>query len=431
MGARTGKPPPSRKRLWFRGAGILYTSPQARMKTSHERLFAAGLSLAVAAGIVALATSRSFYLDSTANVFFACTLAAAAILHFSVAPWKDIFPVAGCVALLAVIDFGVLRFPESGIIGPAVSLFGMSSVLVFAMRTIWTPREGRGTYLSALVGAVLFVASDYAAMYLHRITEWLHPRTLDLYLNNFDAALGIQLSFVAGALFVAHPLLNFISAIFYIALPVPLALDFGGLLRKRSPRALPAMLAFLLAGPVGWLFYNLFPACGPRHIFAGAFPLEAMTMAQAQRVLLEPIAIKGLRNAIPSLHMAWVLLAWWNSRGLSRWVRGVALLFVGFTVLATLGTGEHYFVDLVAAFPFAVMVQALADFNLPWRARERWLPFAACLGIQLAWLAALGLAPRMWWLSPAVGWLLSAATIASAVWLEKMNSSAEIQGAVA
>jgi hypothetical protein len=36
-----------------------------------------------------------------------------------------------------------------------------------------------------------------------------------------------------------------------------------------------------------------------------------------------------------------------------------SLAFVWFTVMATLGTGGHYFVDLVVAFPFALMVQAL------------------------------------------------------------------------
>jgi hypothetical protein len=61
--------------------------------------------------------------------------------------------------------------------------------------------------------------------------------------------------------------------------------------------------------------------------------------------------------------MAWVLLVWWYSRALSWWERSIAFFFLFFTVLATLGTGEHYLIDLVVAFPFAVFVEALVRFR--------------------------------------------------------------------
>jgi hypothetical protein len=124
-------------------------------------------------------------------------------------------------------------------------------------------------------------------------------------------------------------------------------------------------------GPIGLLFYNLFPALGPARIFLQDFPWHPMTTAQAAHLLREPIAVKGVQNAIPSLHMAWVLLAWWYSRGLSVWERGIAMMFVVFTAFATLGTGEHYFIDLVVAYPFSVMMQSLCAFPLRWSQRER------------------------------------------------------------
>jgi hypothetical protein len=98
----------------------------------------------------------------------------------------------------------------------------------------------------------------------------------------------------------------------------------GQLLRGRE-MAYPAMTAFLVTGPLGILFYNLFPALGPVHIFQQGFPWHPLTTAQASHLLREPIAVKGVQNAIPSLHMAWVLLAWWYSRGLSAAERGIAL----------------------------------------------------------------------------------------------------------
>src|SRR5208337_5691574 len=105
------------------------------------------------------------------------------------------------------------------------------------------------------------------------------------------------------------------------------------------------------------------PACGPVHVFGAGFPWHPLSTADAMRMAVVPIVLKGARNAIPSLHMTWVLLVWWNSRGLARWVRAIALVFVVLTAMATLGTGEHYFIDLVVAFPFSLMVQALCSYS--------------------------------------------------------------------
>jgi hypothetical protein len=51
--------------------------------------------------------------------------------------------------------------------------------------------------------------------------------------------------------------------------------------------------------------------------------------------------------------------------------RSIALAFLVFTVLATLGTGEHYFVDLMVAFPFALMIQAICAYDLRWNDPRR------------------------------------------------------------
>jgi len=64
-----------------------------------------------------------------------------------------------------------------------------------------------------------------------------------------------------------------------------------------------------------------------------------------------------LAVAICFKHMAWVLLVWWNFTGLARWIRAIALVFVVLTATATLGTGEHYVIDMVVAFPFSLMLR--------------------------------------------------------------------------
>src|SRR2546430_8799991 len=62
----------------------------------------------------------------------------------------------------------------------------------------------------------------------------------------------------------------------------------------------------------------LLPDLGPIHIFHDAFPWHPLSFTQLHKLFVEPLPIAGPRNAIPSLHMAWVILAWWFSRGLDR-----------------------------------------------------------------------------------------------------------------
>src|SRR5258708_2922089 len=173
----------------------------------------------------------------------------------------------------------------------------------------------------------------------------------------------------------------------------------GQLIRDRK-KAYPAMAALLLTGPIAVLSYNVFLALGPAHLFLQVFPWLPVSTWQAALLLREPIAVKGVQNAIPSLHIAWVLLAWWYPRGLSVWERGIALTFVIFTVFATLGTGEHYFIDLVVAYPFSVMMQSLCAFPMRWSSRERMTGMLYGLLLTLLCLVMLGQSPQVFWISP-------------------------------
>src|SRR5260370_30132630 len=137
-----------------------------------------------------------------------------------------------------------------------------------------------------------------------------------------------------------------------------------------------------------------------------------------------PVLLKGARNAIPSLHMAWVLLVWWNSRGLARWVRAIAMVFVVLTAMATLGTGEHYFIDLVVAFPFSLMVQALCSYSLPFRAGARRNAFLFGTFVTLIWLALLSFSVSIFWISPVLPWAMIVATVAPSIvfWNQLMRA---------
>jgi len=365
-----------------------------------------------------LGRSSQFYTEALVSIYFAATLTSVVVIHFRAIPSsQDALLVLCGTCFFATIDFQFLHYKP--MLASWLSFAGLSSLLILGVRTIWAQDSRRKLLVLAFVPGLLLVASEYFATTFLGWTAAAHPKVLDLYLYSFDASLGVQLPFIVGQRFATWPSLQFASMIFYIALSIPIALIYAGRLVRLHEKAVPSFVTFIATGPVGIFFYNLFPALGPAHVFGQQFPWHPLITNQVSRLFVEPVAIQGAPNAIPSLHMAWVLLAWWYSRGLSWWERGVAFLFLTFTVLATLGSGEHYFVDLVVAVPFALFLKAVCSFGLGWNQRQRLVPILGGLFLTLGWLAALRYGTHFFWLSPLLPWTFCMGTIAFSSVLEQ------------
>jgi hypothetical protein len=381
------------------------------------------LTIVIASGAILLVTNAYFAGKAMPFVFFMLTLASVILVLFRVGrSWIDVafLGVAGTLlGLTSVWHFHYQPNWES-----CVSFAGLASLVVLGLRAVWSEGEKQKLLALAFVPSLLFSAFMVGAGEVLEQTQIWHTKTLDLYLFSFDASLHVQLAFLVGQAYAVLPWFKLVGVTLYIALPIPIAMVYAGQLLRGREKAYPAMTAFLVTGPIGLLFYNLFPALGPVHIFLQDFPWHPMTTMQAAHLLREPIAVKGVQNAIPSLHMAWVLLAWWYSRGLSTLERGIALTFVVFTAFATLGTGEHYFIDLVVAYPFSVMIQSLCAFPLRTFQRERVVGALYGLLAVVAWFVALGYAPNIFWISPIVPWVCCVATVASAIFLHRKLETA-------
>jgi hypothetical protein len=389
---------------------------------NRDRLIKTALTVALLVIVLTLSQSADFYNSSMIDPFLAMALASALVTLLVVQPsslWTNLAMVTACGLALAGIDYRVMGFQPR--LMASFSFIGLSSLAVLGARAIWARdsecSQDRTLLLYAFFPAVLFVASEYMASTLLYYTEVLHPKTFDLYLYSFDCSLGVQLSFLVGQVFSRLQWLRIAGLLFYVALPLPLALVYAAHLRLKNKTAFPVMLAFLVTGPIGVLYYNMVPAVGPIHIFGSSFPWHPEVTSQVRQLVLGTIALKGARNCIPSLHMAWVLLAWWNSKGLARWIRAIALAFVVFTFLATLGIGEHYFVDLVVAFPFALMVQAACLYPLPFKSGPRRVAFLFGTFASLLWMASVSFAIPLFWISLVIPWTLVVATIAASSWL--------------
>jgi hypothetical protein len=226
-------------------------------------------------------------------------------------------------------------------------------------------------------------------------------RVLDSYLYVFDGSLGFQPSFMLGQIFFRYHLAAEIASATYFALPLVIASACAGYLKYGSPWRPLGILAS--AGVLGYLLYFVFPATGPIYVEGASFPGSPHSFASLAEMNPHPIAlpIPAPRNAMPSLHMAWALLLWFNCRPLSRAARGLAVTYVVLTVIDTLGTGEHYLADLAVALPFSVAVQAL------WtrvQGNTRLAVLAAGTSLTSIWLVALRYGTRFFLVSPAIPW---------------------------
>ena len=393
------------------------------MSESRELILKFALVALIVATAFALISSREFYTNSMLASFMAVAIGSVVFIHLSIRPLGDLSKVALITAALVVIQCRVLRVVPHW---PAVvCILGIASFLVLGGHSMWASGKERETAFCALIAGGLLSFSDWTASSTLGWTEAVHPKTLDLFLYKFDCSLGFQPSFLIGQWFAKYGWLHLVCILFYVALPVPLTLVFGQRLRRDGRAAMGVFWAFLVAGPAGVLLFNIFPAMGPNHVFSN-FPAYPLPIGDVSRLALEPVRLPGFRNAIPSLHMTWALLAWWSARDVPRWTRAIAVLFVIFTVLATLGTGEHYLVDLVVAFPFALVLYAIFERNSSASVRR----IAVTVGALTVcgWLLALTYADQIFWVSLSVPWLFVCGTLAVSLFFVHRLTLAEKSG---
>lgn len=378
---------------------------------SSAKVTGSAVVVLVAAGLIAI-LSPYLYLTLFANVYFAAALLGILVVQTWIREsWRDSLYVATVCVGVVLYQWGVFHLAPHLV--QTISTLGFCGFIALVLRAIWAKGERRSALRAGMAGAsLLLLLYFFSGPFLLRTTR-NHPQVLDLYLYSFDASLHVQFSFVLGALLRKWPALNAIAGAFYVGLPISLTVAFAGLIVSRVKRGLEAIFSFCLGGPLAILCYGLFPAIGPRALFQASFPFHPFQTQQVARLIVEPLTIHSLVNAMPSLHMTWALLAFWYSRGLSWFARGIAAAFLVFTVVSTMGMGEHYFVDLVVAFPFALFLESACSFSVRLGSKQR--IYGAFLGGAgtAAWFLLLRFGTRLFWMSPVVPWVLVAGSVSA------------------
>jgi len=217
----------------------------------------------------------------------------------------------------------------SFLMNPAI--FGLTA-LFFSV--IWMLMDERDKTRPLLVFALTLnlIYGTLLTIFMAREGALL-PWKYDHVLLQMDESLGLP------AAWIARPLQGSWRAplaVIYQSL-VPMMICWFLVNRRRNPRGsiVMAYVAELAAGP---LLYAVLPACGPAYAFGGQWLHPPAVQANA-------IRLSAMPNAFPSLHIAAAFALVLFAPG-KLW-RGVSLVFLAGTVMATLSTGEHYVIDLI------------------------------------------------------------------------------------
>jgi len=291
------------------------------------------------------------------------------------------------------------------ILNPAIMAVG-----ALFLSVVWMVRDESDKTRPLLVFALtLNVFFGFLLTYFMGREGGLLPFKYDHVLLNLDGALGLS---AAG---VARPLQGSLRIPFIVVyqLMVPMMILWFLVTQYRNMRGsvVLAYAAELVAGP---LLYAMLPGCGPAYAFRGHWLSPPAVAAEAVRLV-------GMPNAFPSLHMGTALVLVLFAPG-KLW-RAIAVAFLAATGLATLSTGEHYIIDLVAGLAFGCFAASVGY--------RRARPALAYLAVTVAWTLAVRFGFGFLIAHAAVLGIMVAGTVAIAIhavvkeWLQPALSAPE------
>ncbi|HKA39029.1 MAG TPA: phosphatase PAP2 family protein, partial [Burkholderiales bacterium] len=301
--------------------------------------------------------------------------------------WREV-AVAGAGGVLLTAAYLALRpheaaRPVSDWLYLLIGGFGLTAVLALIARVRGAPSQ-RSLALTLVAAFGLVLVYDTFVESLLVFTAALHPRTYDAIAFNLDATLGFSPAVLTSlAVNGWPPLLAVVTAV-YDYLPYAFAVLYGMQLARPERAPVSLLLAYTVSGAIAIFLYHACPIAGPRYAFGDHF--YAWPVAPASDLLAVSPAP---RNGMPSMHFGWALLMWMHACFIGRGVRAAFAVLAGLMFLATLGLGQHYLVDLAAAPPAIVALQALCATSLGWANRERLRALVAGGMLTLAWILAV------------------------------------------
>jgi hypothetical protein len=216
---------------------------------------------------------------------------------------------------------------------------GIINLLALLLSVVWMLRDDKDRTRPVLVFALVLNLLYSWAFYVVLVQEnALVPWKFDHVLANLDDALGLTTAMIAVPLQGAWRLPLEIA--YQMIIPMMIVWYFAN--RANAGRG-SVVLAYGAELFAGLPLYTLLPACGPIYAFRADW-------LHPPDVQAETVRFSGMPNAFPSLHLATAVVFVFYAHG--RFWRAISLAMLAATALATLSTGEHYVIDLVAGIAF-------------------------------------------------------------------------------
>ena len=254
-----------------------------------------------------------------------------------------------------------------------------------AMVSTFPPQNRlRRIFSSRYLREPLIIVAAYVPYFLARSHAVANARTAfnnAAELMRFEQSVGLFRELSVQSATISYNILLHAFNIIYFYGHWPVIIACGAWLFVKNPRVYTITRnAFLISGAVALIGYALFPVAPPRLSAAGIVDTLALTVPVSydQSRLVNPYA------ALPSLHVGWDLLIALGLFAATHRpaVRFTVLLLPPAMLLATVVTGNHFFIDGIAG-----SILAFAAFFAAYQLYGHWPP------IQARALALVGLDP--------------------------------------
>lgn len=380
---------------------------QPRRFTAFDWLLAIAVGLLVLAEVSAL----SIHLGGTpphtillhliaTNTFVPCCLMASFLAYLFLLPRRNLELVCVVVVGLALevyLHLNLIQKPEliDYIMRSGSGLGGLAMLATVIRICRNAPEKEIAIKLLAIgmlmpIGMVLQQYSQNLCLQILAITGHNNEQkqVYDSIAYSIDGLLGFQPSFWLGQFGLCCQLNCEVFRYVYFWLPMWMCLAQIIVFKHSEGTLCQPLLMYALLGAFGTTLYYYFPIVGVSAFCGDAFPWGAPPVPR------DPIALVSApldlpRNGMPSLHLSWILAAYWGVCYIKPLYKYVAGVLLWLTIIATFPFGAHYVIDLVIAVPMCLACYAA---SLGRRTANRtWQITSFIFGsvATLAWLTAM------------------------------------------
>ncbi len=271
---------------------------------------------------------------------------------------------------------------------------------------------------------------QFSAYTLLSLTVVLHPRTFDGVAYLIDAGFGFNPSVLVAKIHATHHWFAVILNAGYEWGLWGVALVFAFQLRQTRTPPANLLMVWSISVPCALIAYHFCPVAGPVFFFGKEYFPHAMPALEQISGLAASSGIT-YRNGFPSMHFGTCLIVLFAARYEKSWLLKCFLYALSASVLlATLGLGEHYLIDLVGSFPFIVAIQSFCTRVDQSGQRYRIEAIVTGIAAWFIWVVLIRNGLGLFQAIPGLVWVISAITIAMSLYAYSRIWPHEVWGSV-